>query len=398
MRPEDALGGVLRAKQIVVVGDAKQLPPTDFFARAEAQTDGGGDDEADDIDAESILDLCERTFRERRRLKWHYRSRCESLIAFSNQQFYEGKLITFPMAKPGSFSVELVRVNGIYRERRNPAEAARIAEEAVLFMREFANTIQDDLPSLGIVAVNVEQRELIQEELRRMCAGDELVERYREKAEAKGEPIFVKNLENVQGDERDHIFISMTYGKKQGEPSLGQNFGPINRKQGHRRLNVLFTRARVRIGLFTSFGSVDVRPTELSSDGVRALKNYLEYAETRGRALAQSFGGEPDSDFEVEVADRLRIKGYKVDLQIGVSRAEGRGRNFRIDLGVRHPDHPERYLAGIECDGAAYHSSKSARDRDRLREEVLKQPGLGFSSCLVDRLVRHSRFRNREAG
>ena len=221
----------------------------------------------------------------------------------------------------------------------------------------------------------MEQRDFIQEELRRLWADDEIVELYREKAEAKGEPLFVKNLENVQGDERDHIFISMTYGRKHGEPALAQYFGPITRKQGHRRLNVLFTRARIRIGLFTSFGSADVRPTETSSDGVKALKAYLEYAETKGRALAHAARGEPDSDFEVEVADRLRMKGYKVDLQVGVSRKEERRQNFRIDLGVRHPDHPERFLAGIECDGAAYHSSKSARDRDRLREEVLKSLG-----------------------
>ena len=296
-------------------------------------------------------------------------------IAFSNRQFYDESLITFPMARPGAFSVELVRVDGAYRARRNPTEAAVVAEEAIAFMRHFAEAPEEDLPTLGIVAVNVEQRDFIQEELRRLWADDELVELYREKAEAKGEPLFVKNLENVQGDERDHIFISMTYGRKHGEPALAQYFGPITRKQGHRRLNVLFTRARIRVGLFTSFGSADVRPTDTSSDGVKALKAYLEYAETKGRALAHLAGGEPDSDFEVEVADRLRMKGYKVDLQVGVSRKEERRQNFRIDLGVRHPDHPERFLAGIECDGAAYHSSKSARDRDRLREEVLKSLG-----------------------
>ncbi len=369
MRPEDALGGMLRAKQIVVVGDAKQLPPTDFFARAESQgNDAGASDDEDDIDAESILEACESTFGERRRLKWHYRSRCESLIAFSNRSFYDNTLITFPMAKPGSFSVNLVRVDGTYRASRNPAEAARVAEEAVAFMRHFALAPEDELPTLGIVAVNVEQREFIEEEIRRLWADDELVEIYKEKAKAKGEPFFVKNLENVQGDERDHIFISMTYGRKHGEPAVAQYFGPINRKQGHRRLNVLLTRARVRVGLFTSFGSVDVRPTESSSEGVHALKSYLEYAETQGTASVQGIGGEPDSDFEVEVAHRLRLKGYIVDMQVGVS-------GFRIDLGVRHPDHPERFLAGVECDGAAYHSSKSARDRDRLREEVLNNLG-----------------------
>ena len=275
------------------------------------------------------------------------------------------------MAKPGSFSVELVRVDGTYRTKCNPAEAARVGEEAVAFMRHFANTAEDELPTLGIVAINAEQRDFIDEELRRLCGGDELVEIYLEKVAYKGEPLFVKNLENVQGDERDHIFISMTYGRKQGEPAVGQNFGPINRKQGHRRLNVLFTRARVRIGLFTSFGSADIHPTEKSSRGVLALKGYLEYAETRGRACVRDIGSEPDSDFELEVAERLRAKGYAVDLQIGVS-------DFRIDLGVRHPDHPDRFLAGVECDGATYHSSKSARDRDRLREEVLKSSDGAF--------------------
>jgi hypothetical protein len=374
MRPEASLGGLLRVRQIVVVGDAKQLPPTDFFARGEGQLDDGVDD-SEDIDAESILEACETIFGERRRLKWHYRSRCESLIAFSNQRFYDGTLVTFPMARPGSFSVELVRVDGTYRARCNPAEASRVAEEAVAFMRHFGNAQEDVLPTLGIVAVNLEQRDFIQEELRRLSADDEFVEMYRDKAEAKGEPLFVKNLENVQGDERDHIFISMTYGKKHGEASLSQNFGPINKKQGHRRLNVLFTRARMRIALFASFGSADVRPSETSSEGVQALKAYLEYAETRGRAHAHAATGIPDSDFEVEVADRLRSRGYKVDMQVGVARKEERRRSFRIDLAVRHPDHPEHYLAGIECDGATYHSSKSARDRDRLREEVLRSLG-----------------------
>ena len=172
----------------------------------------------------------------------------------------------------------------------------------------------------------------------------------------------------MQGDERDHVFISLTYGRKQGAPALAQNFGPIARKQGHRRLNVLFTRARLRIGLFASFGSADVKPSETSSEGVHALKRYLAYAETRGRAAVRSVGGEPDSDFEVEVATRLRARGYDVEMQVGVS-------SFRIDLGVRHPDEPDRFLAGVECDGAAFHSSRSARDRDRLREAMLGSLG-----------------------
>ncbi len=365
MRPEEALGGLLRAKQIIVVGDAKQLPPTDFFNRS---ADGSAaDEDLDDIDDESILEACEKTFREVRPLKWHYRSRCESLIAFSNAEFYRNSLITFPMARPGSFSIDIVRVNGTYQARRNVAEAARIAEEAIEFMRHYAATDENTIQTLGIVSVNIEQRELVEEELRRLAAGDELVERYKEKAQKKGEPLFVKNLENVQGDERDYIFISLTYGREAGAKAMMQRFGPINGKQGHRRLNVLFSRARIRIALFVSFGSEDVKPAEASTDG-RVLKRYLEYAETQGRAPVEGTGTEPETDFEFEVGQRLRSRGYKVDFQVGVS-------GYRIDLGIRHPDHPDRFLAGVECDGARYHSSKSARDRDRLREEVLRELG-----------------------
>ena len=368
MRPEDALGALLRSKQIVVVGDQKQLPPTDFFSRS---GEGGADDDDyfEDLDDESILESCQKTFGQRRALRWHYRSRCESLIRFSNEQFYGRELITFPASKPASFSIDLVRTPGTFQARCNPVEASRVAEEAITFMRHHADKDESDILSLGIVALNIQQRDLIQEELNRLVADDVLVEQYREKVANKGEDLFVKNLENVQGDERDFIFISMTYGPEPGTTVLKQRFGPINRKQGHRRLNVLFSRARTRIGLFCSFGSPDIKPKPDSAEGVHVLQKYLEYAETKGRVAAKPGGDtEPDSDFETEVADRLRARSYIVDYQVGVS-------GYKIDLGIRHPDFPERYLAGIECDGAAYHSSKSARDRDRLREEVLNDKG-----------------------
>ena len=169
------------------------FPLTDFFSRADGlanNRDADDDETAEDIDAKSILEVCQATFNERRRLKWHYRSRCESLIAFSNQAFYDGSLLTFPMPKPGSFSIELVRVDGTYRDRRNPAEAERIAEEAIAFMRHFAESPEETLPTLGIVAINGEQRDLIFEELRQLSSGDELVERYREKAEIEGRAAF----------------------------------------------------------------------------------------------------------------------------------------------------------------------------------------------------------------
>jgi very-short-patch-repair endonuclease/DNA polymerase III delta prime subunit len=367
MRPEDALGALLRTDQIIVVGDPKQLPPTDFFNRALDGSDTDDEDD-DDIKDESILEACSKSFNKVRHLKWHYRSRCESLIAFSNEQFYK-TLITFPMARPGSFSIDLVNVDGIYEAKQNAAEAQRICEEAIDLMGKLADASKEDFGTIGVVAVNSDQRDRILEEFRRLSAGNAAVERFMERAADQGEPFIVKNLENIQGDERDFIMISLTYGRLAGKKTVNQTFGPINRSQGHRRLNVLFSRARRRIGLFTSMHSSDIRPSETSKRGVHILKSYLEYAE-RGRTGTGSVTGKPyDSSFEAEVAERLTTLGFRVDAQVGVS-------GFRIDLAVQHREHPSVYVAGIECDGATYHSSKSARDRDRLREEVLR--GLGW--------------------
>lgn len=372
MRPEDALGALLRVEQVIVVGDQKQLPPSQFFNRTGGAEATIVDEEmVEDLDDESILESCAKTFRETRLLKWHYRSRCESLIAFSNREFYGGDLITFPSAQPRSFSVDLVRLPGRYESGRNPMEAQAVAEESILFMRQHAD--EPSPPSVGVVSVNSDQRELIEEELRRLASEDELVLRYQEKVAERGEPFFVKNLENVQGDERDYIFISMTYGPAVPGGPVAQRFGPIAGKHGHRRLNVLFTRARLRIAMFASFGSKDVRPTETSAQGVHILKRYFEYAERQGYAEVVE-GAVADSDFEIEVARRLRAAGHQIDLQVGVS-------GFRIDLGVRHPERREQFIAGVECDGASFHSSKSARDRDRLREEILT--GLGWNILRV---------------
>lgn len=374
MRPEDALGGMLRARQVVVVGDPKQLPPTDFFQRTVVQAEEDGLDE-DDTDDESILEACHKTFRQLRLLKWHYRSRCESLIAFSNREIYapEGRqLITFPAPAPGAFSIDRIRVRGAFEARRNAPEAQRIAEEALRFMHRHAEEAEP--PTLGLVAMNGEQADLIQEELRLRWTGDDAAELYRRKVAERGEPLFVKNLENVQGDERDYILISLTYGPKNGDSAVMQRFGPVARKQGDRRLNVLFTRARRRIGLVTSMDSSDVRPSDTSSRGVHLLKKYLAYVESAGQAAAEMTDREPDSDFEIHVADRLEARGFTIRHQVGVS-------GYRIDLAVADPARPEHFLAGIECDGAQYHSSRSARDRDRLRQEVLE--GLGWTILRV---------------
>ena len=387
MKPEDALGGLLRARQAIVVGDPNQLPHTDFFARVTPIDDAltaEEDGEPDDIDAESILDWSLKTYHAPRRLKWHYRSRCESLIAFSNREFYasrsgsQGDLITFPSPKPGAFSVDLIRVNGNYKASRNPTEVARIVEVAIDFMVRHAELPLADVPTLGIVAINIEQKEAIREEFNR-SARDEAVERYLSACNVgtpkRGpEPFFIKNLENVQGDERDVILISLTYGREPGQTRVMQRFGPIARAQGHRRLNVLFTRARRRVVVFSSMGSDDVIVTETSPRGVRVLRDYLRYAETRRLEVGEATGHDFDSDFEREVKSRLEAHNFAVDPQVGVA-------GYRVDLGVRHPDRPTVYLAGIECDGAAFHSAKSARDRDRLRESVLR--GLGWDILRV---------------
>lgn len=369
MRPEDALGGLLRVKQIVVVGDQKQLPPTDFFNRSGGdETSGMADEDFEDVDDESILEACQKTFSHSRMLRWHYRSRCESLIAFSNAMFYGNQLITFPMARPGSFSVELRKIAGAYEARRNPPEAEEIVTEAIAFMREHADDEDEGVGTIGIVAINTEQRDLISEEFRLRASRDERVERYREKAKARGEEFFIKNLENVQGDERDVILISLTYGPKPGQKTPHQRFGPINGKHGHRRLNVLFSRARDKIVLFTSLEAQQIVSNPGGHLGVHVLKKYLAYAEAGGQAVPEGVGDPADSDFEIEVRERLQQRGYTVDTQIGVS-------GYRIDLGVRNPDRPQSYLAGVECDGASYHASKSARDRDRLRQDCLKEKG-----------------------
>jgi transcription elongation GreA/GreB family factor/very-short-patch-repair endonuclease len=206
--------------------------------------------------------------------------------------------------------------------------------------------------------------ELLDERLRQVPDADA----YRERWTEEGLPLFVKNLENVQGDERDSIIISTTFGKPPGSDSVRQNFGPISRRGGWRRLNVLFTRARRSVALYTSLRPEDIVVDGSTPEGTRALRNYLEYARTGSLTVPVDEGREPDSDFEVAVISRLRSRGYKVTPQLGVA-------GFRIDIAVRHPDAPGTYLAAIECDGASYHSSQSVRDRDRIRQEILESLG-----------------------
>lgn len=365
MRPEDALGAIARSDQIVVVGDPKQLPPTAFFAGNDDSAND--DDEVDEkIDAESILDLAQSVFRPMRRLRWHYRSRHGSLIDFSNREFYDDDLIVFPSpaeADPTQ-GVTLVKVDGIYKSRSNILEVETICAAAVDHMRE------NPTRSLGIATMNGIQRDLIKQRMDQLTALHPEVEAYRLKWGGTLERFFVKNLENVQGDERDVIFISTVFGPPEPGKKVRQNFGPINGASGHRRLNVLFTRAKHHVRVFTSMTPDDIAAGPESPRGARVLKSYLAYAASGRLDAGVDTGRDADSDFEVFVRDRLRLAGYEAVPQVGVS-------GFFIDLAVRHPDMPGTYLLGVECDGASYHSSRSARDRDILRQQVLE--GLGWS-------------------
>ena len=366
LRPEEALGAIARGSQLVVVGDPKQLPPTSFFDR---MIDSGDDEDDDEAPAaisgmESILDICQQLFTPVRSLRWHYRSHHESLIAFSNHHFYKN-LIVFPSpyAKNPGLGVKYRYVKGgLYKDRQNVPEAQRLVDAVLEHM------IKRPDESLGVVTLNQTQRELIEELLDKKLKTFEEGADFMGRWEAEGWPFFVKNLENVQGDERDVIFISTTFGKAPGTDKVRQNFGPISRPDGWRRLNVLFTRSKRRIELFTSMAPEDIIVDERTPLGTKALRDYLDFAK-RGVLVTTDEGErDPDSDFEVSVANVVTALGYEVKPQLGVA-------GFFIDMAVRNPDRPGEFLAGIECDGATYHSGFSVRDRDRIRQEILESLG-----------------------
>ncbi len=362
MRPAEAIGAISRGRQTVIVGDPKQLPPTSFYQSEIDLTSEGEDDDQLDIAAESILDKALSSMRPSRDLQWHYRSRHQSLISFSNRQFYRDRLTVFPSPVEASedLGVRTVFVeNGCYANSLNPVEADKVLE----VLRELIVKYPDR--SIGVVAVNRQQADLLTERWDLLCAQHEDLEAYRAKWSNSLEDLFIKNLENVQGDERDIIVISTVYGPASPGGPVMQRFGPINMAQGHRRLNVLFTRAKERVVLVTSLTPESIKEPDSASEGLRAFRKYLEFART-GRIETGDVGdGTFESPFEKEVAEVLTDHGFEVASQVGVA-------GYRIDLAVRSPRHRDHFLVGIECDGRAYHSAKSARDRDRLREQVLK--------------------------
>jgi len=367
LRPEEALGLIARTKQIVIVGDPKQLPPTSFFNYS---NEDENENETILDNTESILDSCINLYNPIRRLKWHYRSKHESLITYSNKKFYDNDLIVFPSPtsiKNHELGVKYTYIsNGIYHsgnsQRYNIIEAESLVKNIIEQMAIYPNK------SLCIGTFNTSQRDLIQNLIDKEEKRNSIVRDYISKWENSSEPFFVKNLENLQGDERDVIFISTTYGPDKNTKKVMQRFGPINQDTGWRRLNVLITRAREKMHIFTSMKSDDIIIGENSSKGVIALKGFLKFLET-GNSLNEiditnkGF----DSPFEESVYQLLDDIGIKTIPQVGVA-------GYFIDLAVKS-NNSDDFILAIECDGATYHSSKSARDRDRLKDEVLKNLG-----------------------
>jgi very-short-patch-repair endonuclease len=368
MKPEDAIGALARGKQAVVVGDPRQLPPTSFFDRLEDDEETDEDNETIVQGKESVLDLMMPALGRARQLNWHYRSQHEALIAFSNEHFYEDRLQVFPSPKGqdarGELGVTYRYVQGTYGNQRNHEEAQELLRGVLREVRRSGGQ-----RSIGVVAVNSQQAELLHDEWARIVREHPDVEGLMDQWNDTQQPFFIKNLENVQGDERDVIFISLTYGPdKHGH--VYQRFGPINQRNGWRRLNVLFTRAKQNMVVYTSMRSEQVTPAA-GNRGATALKEFLDYCERGGRPRDRGSvtGREPDSPFEIEVIRELSAHGYEGVPQVGVA-------GFFIDIGVRHPELPEEFVLGVECDGATYHSARSARDRDHLRQEILE--GLGW--------------------
>ncbi len=379
VKPVDAFGAIVRGKQTVVVGDSRQLPPTDFFDKHIEDDDENAEENLTG-DTESILGLFTAQNAPERMLRWHYRSRHESLITVSNIEFYGNRLQLFPSPDAAKEEVGLVYhylSDTAYDRggsRSNREEARIVAKRVMEHARSHPNL------TLGIATFSTAQMESIQNALELLRQEDPSCEQTFFNAHPE-EPFFVKNLENVQGDERDVIFISIGYGRDTNG-KLTMNFGPLNKKGGERRLNVLITRARRRCEVFTNLTADDIDPGPTNPLGVVALKRYLKYAQTGETDIAVPTGREADSPFEEEVADALRECGYEVDHQIGSA-------GYFIDLGIKDSEHQGRYLLGIECDGATYHSAQSARDRDRIRQGVLE--GLGWR---IHRIWSTDWFRN----
>jgi very-short-patch-repair endonuclease len=366
VRPHEAVTSIMRGRRLVLAGDERQLPPTTFFERVLADEDEDGITATDDY--ESILDILQ-TLLPVATLNWHYRSEDERLIAFSNVEIYDSRLVTFP----GTSAIPSLRhvlvknaVAAIGQDGSAVAEVDAVVELAI----EHAKRRPSE--SLGVIAFSDKHAQRIERKLRAALANREDVQEFfSEQAKDSTRPFFVKNLETVQGDERDAIILSVGLGKTAGG-ALSHNFGPINKRGGERRLNVAVTRARRRLTVVSAFSSHDLDPRKLTSRGPQLLGSYLRYVESGGQQLHRGPHAAADlNPFEQSVRDALEQAGVQVTPQYGVS-------GYRLDFAASHPEQPGRMVLAIETDGANYHSSRSARDRDRLRQQHLEQLGWRF--------------------
>lgn len=356
-----AVGVIARGKDAVIVGDPKQMPPTSFFANNTID-----EDNIDLEDLESILDDCLALHMPETHLLWHYRSQHESLIAFSNREFYDDKLLTFPSVNDRETKVSLVEVNGIYGEgkaRTNKAEAEAIVKE---LYRRFQDPMHHK-ESIGVVTFNAVQQNLIEDLLNEKIAEDPKFEQWVYDSE---EPVFIKNLENVQGDERDVILFSITYGKdKTGKVAM--RFGPLNLTGGWRRLNVAVSRARSEMVVFSSLKPEQIDLSRTSAEGVAALKNFLEYAQQKKMINTESSLlplNRQKQNIVLTLQKHLMDKGYRSELNVGHSK-------FRVDLGIVDPENPNEYLLGIMLDGDNYGMAQTTRDREISQVSVLNNLG-----------------------
>ena len=355
-----AVGVLARGRDAVIVGDPKQMPPTAFFA-----TNTVDEDNLETEDLESILDDCLALNMPQSHLLWHYRSRHESLIAFSNSQFYDNQLLTFPSVNDRESKVRLVHVDGFFdrgKTRTNRAEAQAVVEEICRRCRDPKLSRQ----SLGVVTFNISQQHLIDDLLTEAFARDPELEKW---AYGREEPLFIKNLENVQGDERDVILFSIGFGPDE-QGKITMNFGPLNRDGGWRRLNVAVSRARCEMMVFATMTPDQLDLNRTKAEGVAALRSFLEYAQGRPMALNEvCAGGKQTNGIAAAICKALKKAGYDTDLSVGRSQ-------YRIDIGVVDPRDPEQYILGIMLDGEGYGSARTTRDREIAQISVLE--GLGW--------------------
>lgn len=362
--PQDAIGSILRGKQVIIAGDSKQLPPANFFTASMGDEVYDGAEEEEEIFADSILEQAAACL-QNCPLLWHYRSRYEELISFSNREIYQNTLITFPssVTQERDTGVEYIYVeNGIYENRCNREEARRI----VALVAEHIQNHPER--SLGVIAFSESQQSMIEEEV--YAYRMENPEKEWFFGEERAEPFFIKNLENVQGDERDTILFSICYGKNR-EGRMYLRFGPLGHEGGERRLNVAITRAKQNIKLVGSILPEDLDLSKTKAEGIRMLRAYISFAMLRGVVTEQARENSRSSrDVCCEqVRDFLVEQGWKVQMHVGSS-------SYRVDVAVEHPQRPGRFIAGIECDGEAYALARTVRDRERLRPAVIV--GMGW--------------------